>query len=245
MGKYTDLFALLGNYQVAKHARLAQHKAIERERLVSLILESTTMAGYSLTKEMIDSIMTQGVQQVTPTNHDQLMVAGYQDAFMLVQRLVADQIELSENIVKELHSLLFVGSSEDFRGQYRTDYITVPHAKNLPPVRHISYFMSKLFDEYKEPSNMDMIERIAWFHVKFEGIHPFEDGNGQVGRLIINYQLMKAGYPFVVFNHDMKKRYYKALEIYQTELNLQPMVEIILEAISNELTTRINLLTNH
>jgi len=245
MGKYTDLFALLGNYQVAKHTRLTQNKAIERERLISLILESTTMAGHTLTKDKINTILSNGVQEVTPTNHDELMVAGYQDAFMFVERLVADQIELSENIVKEIHSLLYVGSSEDFRGQYRTDYITVPHAKNLPPVRHISYFMSKLFDEYKEPSNMDIIERIAWFHVKLEGIHSFEDGNGQVGRLIINYQLMKAGYPFVVFKHDIKKRYYKALEIYQTELNLQPMVEIILEALSEELQTRITLLTNN
>lgn len=245
MGKYTDLFALLGNYQVAKHAQVAQNKAIERERLVSLILESTTMAGHTLTKEKIDTIMSQGIQQVTPTNHDELMVVGYQDAFQFMQRLVQDQIELTENIVKELHSLLFVGSSEDFRGQYRTDYVTVPHAKNLPPVRHISYFMSKLFDEYKEKSTMDVIERIAWFHVKFEGIHPFEDGNGQVGRVIINYQLLKAGYPFIVFKHDLKKRYYKALEIYQTELNLQPMVEIILEALQEELATRITLLTNN
>ncbi len=245
MGKYTDLFALLGNYQVTKHARLTQNKAIERERLISLILESTTMAGHTLSKDKINAILSNGVQEVTPTNHDELMVAGYQDAFLFVERLVADQIELSENIVKEIHSLLYVGSSEDFRGQYRTDYITVPHAKNLPPVRHISYFMSKLFDEYKEPSNMDVIERIARFHVKLEGIHPFEDGNGQVGRLIINYQLMKAGYPFVVFKHDIKKRYYKALEIYQTELNLQPMVEIILEALSEELQTRITLLTNN
>lgn len=245
MGKYTDLFSLLGNYQVAKHARFAQNKAVERERLVHLILESTTMAGHSLSKDQINVIMAQGVQQVTPTNHDELMVAGYQDAFNFMQRLVQDQIELTENIVKELHSLIFVGSSEDFRGQYRTDYVTVPHAKNLPPVRHISYHMSKLFDEYKEASSMDVIEKIAWFHVKFEGIHPFEDGNGQVGRMIINYQLLKAGYPFIVFKSDLKKRYYKALEVYQTELNLQPMVEIILEALQEELSTRINLLTNN
>ena len=88
----------------------------------------------------------------------------------------------NEEVVKELHRITFVGSSVDFKGVYRTDFVTIPHARNMPPVRHISYFMNKLFDEYKEMAHYDILKKVAVFHIKFENIHPFDDGNGRIGR---------------------------------------------------------------
>jgi Fic family protein len=173
-----------------------------------------------------------------------LEAAGLYEAMRYVQKLVDNNVELTEDIIKELHSLLYVGASEDFRGQYRTDYITIPHARNLPPVRHISYYMNKLFEEYNNEMNkMDIIEKISLFHIKFENIHPFQDGNGQVGRLIINYQLMRAGYPFISLKNKNKKEYIKAFESYHMDLDDHEMYQLIVNAIAEELEARIEILS--
>lgn len=243
MGKYNDLYGLLGNYHVLMHSNPEKAAQCRRGQIEDFIYESNALGNVQLSKEEVHEILANGVTSVTEQNHDQLLTVGLFEAFKYVDRLVADRVELNQAIVKELHSILYTGASEEFRGQYRTDYVTIPHAQNLPPVRHISYFMNKLFDEFKEANSMDIIERIAWFHVKFEGIHPFEAGNGQVGRLILNYHLMRSGYPFIIIKKVDQKRYFKALEIYQTQVDLQPMKELILDSLVDQLSKRITLLS--
>ena len=129
------------------------------------------------------------------------------------------------------------------QGVYRQDFVTIPHARNMPPVRHISYFMNKLFEEYKEMAHYDILKKVAVFHIKFENIHPFSDGNGQVGRLIVAYQLMRAVYPFMCIDPSVKKRYVKAIEKYNEELDDSEMVAVFTEALKDELKRRIEFLS--
>ena len=235
MAKHNELFGLLGEYQVLCHQKPAKAAQIAEEAQVEFVYECNAIERNSLSIDQVKTIIESGVSSASKDNREELETAGLNDAFIYIKKLVDDGIELSESIVKELHSTLYVGASNDFRGQYRSDFITIPHAQNLPPVRHISYFMNKLFDEYREMTNLDVIEKIAIFHIKFENIHPFQDGNGQVGRLIINYQLMRAGYPPIAIKNVNKKQYIKAFEKYNRELDVVPMMEIITDAIEETL----------
>jgi Fic family protein len=72
--------------------------------------------------------------------------------------------------------------------------------------------MNELIKVYNKNKKMDPVELAARMHYKFESIHPFGDGNGRVGRLIINYILWHSGYPVLIMEYKKRKSYYKALQ---------------------------------
>lgn len=243
MPKTNELYELLGKYQVLKHQYPEKFVKCENEAVYEIVQKNNALEGNSLTLEEVKDVISGGINNVTGVNKEELETAGLYDAMLYVKKLVEEGYPLTEEVVKELHKLTFVGSSIDFKGVYRTDFITIPHARNMPPVRHISYFMNKLFDEYKEMAYLDILKKVALFHIKFENIHPFSDGNGQVGRLIVCYQLMKAGYPAMCIEPSIKKKYVKAIEKYNMELDDSEMVAIFTEALKDELRRRIEFLS--
>ena len=79
---------------------------------------------------------------------------------------------------------------------------------------------------------MTDIERIALFHLEFEGIHPFIDGNGRTGRLILNLDLIRNGYPPINVKFTDRKRYYDAFDAFYKDNDATPMTELIAEYIN-------------
>jgi Fic family protein len=242
MAKHSELFGLLGEYLLLRHKFPKKAKTLDRQRQYYFVFQCNGLERNTLSIDQVRQVIESGVGNVNANNREELETSGLNDATNYVHILLTEDLNLSEFHIKELHSKLYIGASDDFRGKYRGDFVTIPHAQNFPPVRHIPYFMNKLFDEYKAMDNLDVIEKIALFHIKFENIHPFQDGNGQIGRLIINYQLMKAGYPPIAIETDKKKVYFKAFEKYHRELDLEPMVNVITEALNRELIYRIEYL---
>lgn len=79
---------------------------------------------------------------------------------------------------------------------------------------------------------MHPIERAALFHLKFEGIPPFVDGNGRTGRLILNLMLMQAGYPPINVKYSDRKRYYEVFDMFIKEKRVLDLNAIVLENIT-------------
>jgi len=78
-------------------------------------------------------------------------------------------------------------------------------------------------DELSEYENKDTLKVAAYFHVRFEYIHPFADGNGRVGRTLLNYYLMLKDYPPVIIHDEDKAAYYAALDSYDESEEIEPM----------------------
>jgi Fic family protein len=75
---------------------------------------------------------------------------------------------------------------------------------------------------------MHPIERVTLFHLRFEGVHPFIDGNGRTGRLLLNHELVKDGYPAINVKFADRRRYYDCFTAYhQSGSNPQAMTEMI------------------
>jgi Fic family protein len=105
--------------------------------------------------------------------------------------------------LRKLHSLLFYGTEADRNGSMRTgEFRSSPHKYGLPP-EQISKELSALIKEYEAKKKLQLAD-ILDFHVRFERIHPFEDGNGRLGRLIMMKECLR--HQIVPFIYDDKHR---------------------------------------
>ena len=127
---------------------------------------------------------------------------------------------LSENFIKELHKILKTGTSESRKsyfaiGDYKKLENEVGDIQTTPP-NLVKLEINKLIDNYnkKEKHNFD---EILDFHVKFERIHPFQDGNGRIGRLIIFKECLKNNIVPFIITEDLKLFYYRGLSKWNEE----------------------------
>ncbi len=86
--------------------------------------------------------------------------------------------------------------------------------------------MQRLLDWYNQ-SDRHIIEKVAVFHARFEKIHPFSDGNGRTGRLLMNLELMKQGYPITIIKNEDREKYYQVLENAQTNDDYQDVIDFV------------------
>ncbi len=84
-----------------------------------------------------------------------------------------------------------------------------------------------MIEKYNKDTNNNLIEKIAKFHADFEKIHPFSDGNGRTGRLIMNFELMKKGYPICIIRNEDRLEYYDSLELAQTKKDYSKIISFI------------------
>ena len=87
-----------------------------------------------------------------------------------------------------------------------------------------------------------MITKLARFHIEFERIHPFIDGNGRTGRLLVNFELMKQGYPPIDIKFTDRIVYYKAFEAYHENQSLEAMETLFAGYLDERLTMYLNIL---
>lgn len=143
-------------------------------------------------------------------------VVGHKEAFEFVRDLVKEQAPLPESIIKQIHYLVLVDKRED-RGVYRRVPVRIMGAKHEPVQPYlIQPEMERLLEAYRT-STEHIISCLARFHIEFERIHPFIDGNGRTGRLLVNLELMKAGFPPIDIKFADRISYYNAFDEYQVK----------------------------
>jgi Fic family protein len=142
-------------------------------------------------------------------------VTQHRDAFKYVCDMVAKKEPLDEKIIKNIHSIVLNDRPAE-RGVYRNIAVHIIGATHIPPnPLKVPMLMQELITEYAK-GEKNVIKNIAVFHIQFECIHPFIDGNGRTGRLLANLELMKAGYPPVDIKFTDRKDYYDSLSDYDT-----------------------------
>lgn len=134
-------------------------------------------------------------------------------------------------LVKETHAILTAGTYDETRyiqqgerpGAFKKhDYVTgIEEVGSLP--EDVEHDMQELLATLQELAGKDPLKTATYFHVRFEYIHPFADGNGRVGRTLLNYLLMTRDHPPLIVYDEDKRDYYAALEQYDRNEDYQPM----------------------
>ena len=152
--------------------------------------------------------------------------------------------ELNENEILYIHSLVLI-DRPDCKGKYRNVPVRIlgTNAKTKEPYL-IKTSMENLINWYKNERELSFIEKVALFHLKFETIHPFLDGNGRCGRLILNFELMKNGYVPINIKYKDRRKYYDAFKSYNETNDIVPMSSLICDYLIEEMTKYINMKEN-
>lgn len=232
---YAELFAEVDalKAELDKRRPLTQGELqrLREEFLVEYTYNSNAIEGNTLTLQET-ALVLEGVTVDKKPLKDHLEAVGHRDAFLYVQELVKDNVPFSEYIIKQIHTLVLMDRPED-RGIYRRIPVRIMGAYHEPPDPIlVPEQMEKLVAEFAGNKKMHPIERAALFHLKFEGVHPFVDGNGRTGRLIMNLMLMQAGYPPINVKYSDRKRYYEAFDAYYRENNASFMMRLLVENIN-------------
>jgi len=143
---------------------------------------------------------------------------------------------LSLSLIKNLHKIIFK-NSKSFAGKFRSKGVEVGIRDNLGNLIHIGApairivgLLEELIEWYnKHKEKYPLIVLAAVVHNQFENIHPFQDGNGRVGRLLLNNILLKHGLPPVNISIQHRREYYESLRAYQKRGDLKPTIKFILK----------------
>ena len=162
-----------------------------------------------------------------------LEVIGHKEALDFVVQLAGDHIPISEREIREVHSLVMKGQGSGDTGRYRTldvkaagtEYIYPSHLK-------VPELMEEFIKWLASPLSIHPAELADEAHLRFVTIHPFTDGNGRVGRLLLNLMLLRHGYPIAVLNVAQGADYIAALEEAQSGGSREALTGMILEAIA-------------
>ena len=154
-----------------------------------------------------------------------------------------DSIVLNKEMILFIHGLLIGGISDDIAGRFRKENEYVRVGKHVAPApEHVLRMVEVLIHDYKIDHEINILTRIARFHLQFETIHPFVDGNGRIGRVLINMQLQEYGYPNIIIRDKEKHLYYKTFSYFRDNNSTKEMETIVYLALSEGLHKRISYL---
>lgn len=197
---------------------------LNEEFTVEYTYNSNAIEGNTLTLRETDMVL-RGLTIDQKPLKDHMEAVGHKEAFDFVRELVQNNVPISERVIQQIHCLVLADKKDD-RGVYRRVPVRIMGAQHEPAQPYlIQPRMEQLMLSFAE-STEHIITKLARFHIEFEGIHPFIDGNGRTGRLLVNLELMKAGYPPIDIKFTDRIAYYNAFDEYYIKGNLVAMEKL-------------------
>ena len=189
-------------------------KSLEDNFKLEWTYNSNAIEGNTLTLKET-KVVLEGITIGGKTIREHLEAINHKEAIEFLEELVQDNNELSEIDIKNIHAIVLKGIDNENAGRYRTENVIISGASHIPPDAIIvPESMEKLiyrYDEWKEKYHPIIVA--ALLHAEFVKIHPFIDGNGRTARLLMNFEVMKNGYPPIIIKNEERHKYYDALDV--------------------------------
>jgi Fic family protein len=239
--KFAKLYELKSELSAKKPLNDGELRRLREEFAIENTYNSNAIEGNTLTLRETALIIEKGITIGEKPIREHLEAIGHKNAFEFIIGLSDKSEKLSERVIKEIHSLVLLNDREN-SGVYRKIPVKISGALHTPadPL-FIEEQIRDLLLSYEE-SDAEPIEKIAEFHLRFEGIHPFIDGNGRTGRLIMNLELMKNGWLPVNIKFTDRRKYYDTFDDYYGQ-GKNTLTDLIIHYEEDELQSFINKIT--
>ena len=230
-----------------KEKRPLPDKTVEsiREKLMlDWTYNSNAIEGNTLTLSETKVVLEDGITIGGKTLKEHLEVVNHKNAILYIEDIVKEKEPLSERQIKNIHNLILKGIDDENAGVYRDQKVVISGAEHKPPEPfNIKPKMENLIEWYKnEGQELHVVERAARLHTDLVKIHPFIDGNGRTARLLLNFELMKNGYPPVIIRNEDRVSYYESLDKAHTTDDYSDFIKIIKETLNRSLDLYLELI---
>ena len=205
---YTQFDRIKSHFQ-AEWARLPQSiKEKEKEAIaIAFTYNTNAIEGSKITLHEAREIIHDKIAPNKPIN-DVRETETHSKVFL--EMLSLNQ-PMTNDLLLQWHQSLFGETKPDIAGHFR-DYLVRVGDYVAPDWQDVEKLMAEFIFSIKKAKDLHHVELAARAHYRFEKIHPFGDGNGRVGRLLMNQILWQQGYPMLIIEYKKRKSYYKALE---------------------------------
>lgn len=207
----------------------AELKRLREEFVIEATYNSNAIEGNTLTLRETALILQEGITIAAKPLRDHLDVIGYRDAFYYILDLAKKDTPLTESVIKNIHSLVLMRDAEN-KGRYRSVPVRIMGAAHTPPQPYlVPVAMEQLIENYATwQKEQHILEAIARMHLEFETIHPFIDGNGRTGRLLLELELVKHGLLPIDIKFRDRSAYYDCFDAYrESNGNPEAMTRLI------------------
>lgn len=211
---------------------ILNHPDIRDQFILKLTYHSNSIEGSTLTEPDTAAVLFDNVALPNKSLTEQLEAKNHQTALNYLFDFVSKKGKIDESLVLRLHSILMNGIRPD-AGSYRNHGVRITGV-DLPTANHMS--IHKLIPEILaliDNRTKDIIFLSAKVHAKFEQIHPFSDGNGRIGRLLMNAMLLSANFAPAVIHQENKRLYYTYLYKAQTKEDYSQLENFLCDAIGD------------
>ena len=209
---------------------ILSRKDIHDEFVLELTYHTNRIEGSSLTEPETAAILFQNAALPNKGIIEQLEVKNHQTALQFLFKHVAEKGRIDEAFILRLHAILMNSIRED-AGSYRKHGVRIVGANVVTanPLK-VPERMRHLFRKIQKRST-DVIAHGARIHSEFEQIHPFSDGNGRIGRLLLNAMLLKEKFPPAIIRQGKRRFYMLYLNQSQLESKFDPFEDFLCDAV--------------
>lgn len=201
--------------------------------------DSNAIEGSMLTLRETVLVVKEGVDHIPGKPiRDVLAAKGFAAGFDAIFPFVEDRIPLTFSLISEFHKYVMLGALPEFCGVFRNHNVQILGTRcRTAQFWGIPERIQELVDRYNtSDKTLHLIEKAAHFHAAFETIHPFHDGNGRTGRLLLNYMLVREGFwPVNIRHAEDRVRYYDALASYNETDNADELTCLIAQRAAEQL----------
>lgn len=224
------------------HKALIKQKSLENlideSEVAEQVYNSNAIENSTLTLEETDKIL-QKIDLNRFISERELFEVKNLARVISYIRTKAKELELNIEVILLLHKMLISNIQDEIAGRFRKEgeWVRVGSHIACDPILILPKIEEALVEYYS--SSNDIIKKVSHFHLKFENIHPFCDGNGRIGRILNNFILIRSGYVPINIKFIDRKLYYNAFKEFDSNGSTKIMEKIVENALSNSFHKRL------
>lgn len=233
----------------SKKKKLESLKPIDKHTLqsledwlkVELTYSSNAIEGNTLSRMETAEVLEKGVSATISGKplKDQIEAINHAKALEFIKDLATKRKShqfIAEEDILGIHRLILSGIIDDWAGRYRQTQVYIRGTNlDLPKPNEVPILMRKFIEWLADQQELHPVKVATDAHFKFESIHPFIDGNGRVGRLLMNLILIINGYPMAIIRNEERAQYLQSLNVAQTKDDLGLLEGLVESAVERSL----------